>query len=192
MKKITALFALAFSLTISVSGQEVRYRDLKKYYDPKDYAPAQYDDKYSPFLSGFCSFLIPGAGQAVCGEWGRGLGFFGASAAFSALELAEASLMFYGASLGQERIRQGQPYDDANKYLLIGMVSGIVTLAADLGVRIFCICDAVNVAKVKDLYYRDRSFTSIDMRLEPQLALVPQACSGTSAPVAGLSLKLSF
>ena len=61
-------------------------------------------------------------------------------------------------------------------------------------VYIWNICDAVRVAKIKNMYYRDiRSQNAgLDIKIEPYLASAPTREMGGNQLSAGLSLKFSF
>ena len=57
----------------------MRYREYQNLYRPSSYIRLP-GDPYSPALSGVCSWLIPGLGQMLCDEVGRGFGYLGGSA----------------------------------------------------------------------------------------------------------------
>ncbi|ULB33745.1 MULTISPECIES: hypothetical protein [Proteiniphilum] len=48
----------------------------KQKYDYKMYVP-QPGDKHNPIVMGFSSYFVPGLGQMLSGEVGRGLAFLG-------------------------------------------------------------------------------------------------------------------
>ena len=54
----------------------MKYRNLKHIYDYKDYQPSVYVSR-SPGGMGVASFFIPGLGQMISGEIGRGLAWMG-------------------------------------------------------------------------------------------------------------------
>ena len=70
----------------------------------------------------------------------------------------------------------------------------ILTAGAHLALNLWNIYDAVQIAKVKNLYYRDiraeEAFTPT-LRIEPQLAFAP-VNGNVLQPTAGVSLKLNF
>lgn len=131
------------------------YKQIKMNYDYRMYIP-QPSDPYNPTVSGICSWLIPGTGQMLCGETGRGLGFLGGYICCSAL---------MGIGSG---IISNAYYDDeivtGSIFLLLGAL-GCVT------VDIWSIVDAVHVAKVKNMYVGDmRSKTSsLNIELSPYI-----------------------
>lgn len=145
----------------------MRYKEYSSLYDARYYI-AQPGDLYSPAWCGVAS-IIPGLGQAIAGEWGRAAGFF-----FSCLGLNS----LYIVALSE--------YETT-----------LATLASlcNLAVNIWSIVDAVNVAKVKNMYWQDINTQrySFNFDIEPLLTCAPAAGTPNNMqPVAGLSVKLSF
>lgn len=149
----------------------MNYSELREYYDYRDYHSFYGYEQYSPPIMGICSFVIPGLGQIISGELGRGLAYFGGSLACYAL--SSISLISMLSSPAQ------------------GAMLAVASYAALIAVDVCSIVDAVRVAKVKNMYYSDLEKLSFDMELTPY---VDVACTGIAAvqPVAGLSLRLSF
>ena len=54
----------------------MKYRQLKHIYNYREYVPSL-TDRYSPGWSGVASFFVPGLGECINGEWGRGLAVVG-------------------------------------------------------------------------------------------------------------------
>lgn len=197
MKKFFAilLFTVAFASTAAAqSPGYVRYRDIRGSYDPRDYVYDFYD-KYDPTWCGLASFIIPGLGQCICDEWGRGLGIVAANAGFAFLEFTEASVMFYSAAAGSAYYRDGRaPSTFYNALMVSSAGAALLTLAGQAVFNIWNICDAVNVAKVKDLFYRDAALASssrLDMSFAPTLAVVP-AADGSAYPAPGIGVRFTF
>ena len=72
-----------------------------------------------------------------------------------------------------------------------GTVVALVGSVAMLSVDIWAIVDAVQVAKVKNMYYRDvRQKYSLDMKIYPSVGYMPSS-SGAQTSV-GLALALEF
>ena len=72
--------------------------------------------------------------------------------------------------------------------------AALLTATAQTAFNIWNIVDAVDIAKVKNMYYHDsmhRRHASLDMNLTPQLAMVPVS-GGSFQPAAGFSLRVSF
>ena len=144
---------------------DMRYRDYKKRYRPLVYPSYP----HSPALSGICSWWIPGLGQMICGEVGRGFAFFGGFATC-------IGVMALGFS---SNTTQG---------------TAVATLAAIgyLTIDICAVVDAVRVAKVKNLYEQDlhRLASTVGVTMQPYVSSLSTATVRT--PVAGVSLAVSF
>ncbi len=165
----------------------MRYRDYSKLYNSKDYVSAP-GDRYSPALGGVLSFVIPGLGQMVCGEIGRGFGWFGGALACGVVTGIGSGLMtgsvYYNSYYG------GYDYDEG--MLIAGLVLTIAGAISLLSVDIAAIVDGCKVAKIKNMYERDiKKMSSVKLDMSPYFAMAPAGIS-TSAPVAGMSFKLSF
>lgn len=179
-----------------VDDYNVRYRDIKDMYSPRDYV-SRAGDYYSPAVAGVTSWLIPGLGQCIDGEWGRGLGIVAANCGFVALEFTEAALMYYYSAPvkyysdapGGYSIRSSSTAGTA-----ICLGCAVVTALSHFAFNIWNICDAVNIAKVKNMYFQDRAggAASLDIHLEPQLAMYPAPGASGFQPAAGLRLSVSF
>lgn len=156
------------------------YKDLKAIYDPHYYLP-EAGDPYSRGWAGVASFFIPGLGQAICGEWARGLCFVAGNIGLSVLLLTTVN--YVGSNYNVET-RQGAEGASAFTVCI-----GLGAVALD----VWSIVDAVQVAKVKNMYYQDlrKMRTSTDIKLEPFLTYTPTN-SLRYQPAAGLALKVSF
>ena len=154
----------------------MKYRQYKDYYYPGFYV-RQSDDPYDPLLLSLVSCYVPGLGQAAAGEWGRGLRFLGGCFLSGIPGLA---LITY---------KEGA-YEKAG---MLMSLTGIMTC------YIWSICDAVRVAKIKNMYYQDLRVqgSTMDWKVEPFLAAAPKygPAAGPAArttPTAGLSLCITF
>ncbi len=163
------------------SGNEVhpgmRYREYKNFYNTQEYVQ-QPGDPYTPFWIGFGDFFIPGLGNAITGEWGRAAGFFFSNLGLGILALSQVNIV-------------NSTYNSYYEY------TGLywVIMAARLGLDIWSICDAVHVAKAKNMYNQDlrSQLASFDFRIEPYFAFAPTGLTGNGlTPAAGLSMKLTF
>ncbi|MBR5735990.1 MAG: hypothetical protein IKX60_04260 [Bacteroidales bacterium] len=159
----------------------MRYRDYKDLYDTRYYVRDVFND-INPVWTGIASFFIPGLGQCISGEWGRGIGIFAANVALDAL-LADAVDVF---SLKDWEMGYGDYYE---------LSPGTLVLAVGASVLyVWNIVDAVRVTKIKNMYYQDlRGLNaSIDFRLEPFFSFTPVVAFGGYHQAAGLSLKVNF
>ena len=153
----------------------MRYREYKDFYNTRNYI-RQPGDLYNPFWIGFGDFIIPGLGNAIAGEWGRATGFFFSNLGLQILGLTQVSIVTTSS---------GSHLEYTNLYWGI--------MAARLGMNIWSICDAVHVAKVKNMYNQDlrAQRASLDFNVEPYFTYIPYTSNGLQ-PVAGLSLKVNF
>ena len=154
------------------------YKDYKDYYNTREYV-SQPGDPYTPFWIGFGELFIPGLGNAIMGEWVRAAQFFFPNLALGVLSLTQAGIV--------TSAKGNYPYF-TNWYWVITLVR--------VGLNVWSICDAVHVAKAKNMYNQDlralRS-ASLDVKFEPYFAYVPTSISANQLmPAAGLSLKVSF
>ena len=143
----------------------MKYDQLKNMYDYRMYRPGGYE-RYSPAWSGVASFFIPGLGQLICGETGRGFGQFALSTMCDIVTVVSI-------------------VEDLE-------VLGPLTSLAHLGIAIWSIVDATRVAKVKNMYENDlRSLqSSVSVDLYPSLNAVPMQGGLGVAP--GMTLSLTF
>ena len=148
-----------------------RYRDLRKTYDVSGYS-YHYNDRNSPGWCGVASAFIPGLGQAINNEWGRAAGFF-----FPNLVLN---------TIWMRGIWYSYRYD----YNFPAEWSWGILLAA-LTVDIWSIVDAVQVTKVKNMYYRDLMSSRVDVSCSPTLLGFSSLDGGSQAAV-GMQLSLRF
>lgn len=146
------------------------YREYRPYYRPSEYMRV-FGDPYSPGWSGVASFFIPGLGQMVSGEIGRGCAFLGGTIGLCLL-----------TTLGSAAL-----YDFPVGALGLAVGGSLALVAVD----IWAIVDAVQVAKVKNMYYRDlRQKYPVEMKIYPSVGSIP-TLSGNSVS-AGLALAVRF
>lgn len=152
----------------------MKYKELKTMYNFKEFTPTL-ADRYSPAWTGVASFFIPGLGECINGEWGRGLGkFFGNVALMTTANVCvQRSYVDYAPAWQIE----------------IGVA--VVCYAAALGLDIWSIVDAVRIAKVKNMYEQDlKKLYAIDVDLYPSVNYI-QTAYGVQ-PTAGFTLAMRF
>lgn len=159
-----------------------KYKALKSQYNYKNYMP-MVGDAYSPGWSGTASFFIPGLGQIICGETGRGLAFLGGQVLAGGV-LCGMALRAWDVNFGYViRGRYGFSNFQDETWLVIAGIGAAVAVGLDIWSSI----DAVRIAKVKNMYLQDvRGQYAFDMKMFPSLNYV----GGTYAP--GLTLAVSF
>jgi hypothetical protein len=166
MKKLFLIIASVLILFTSLNAQ---YKINKLKYDYRTYK-YQAGDPYNPGIAGFASLLIPGLGQMSSGAGGRGAAFLGGFVGCITI-FAIGSSNYYVDEEGEH----GGPVP-----LYIGAFGAI---AVDL----ISVIDAVRVAKVTNLYFRDKYMTRYSLKVSPYIG----SFSSEKIPV-GFSLKLRF
>lgn len=150
----------------------MNYRQLKYIYDFREYEHS-YMDRFSPGWIGFASFMLPGLGEFICDEWGRGLGKLAGAAACAA-----TGAYFTVSS-----------YVDDNWQTDIAFA--VIFYAAALGFDIWSIVDAIRIAKVRNMYESDmREKYAFDLNLFPSIDYIP--FGNSIQQTAGLTLALRF
>jgi hypothetical protein len=166
MKK---LYLIIVSILILSTGANAQYKINKSKYDYRTYK-YQDGDPYKPGIAGFASFLIPGLGQMSSGAGGRGAAFLGGFV---------GCLTIYG-------IGSSHYYED-EEGTHGGPVPLYIGLIGALTIDLISVIDAVRVAKVTNLYFRDKYMSRYSLKASPYLGSV---ISG-KIPL-GLSLSLQF
>ena len=102
----------------------------------------------------------------ICGEPGRGLCFLGGFA--GSVAFTYAGVMVFATSIpasDSEPVKEGQ------------MLTGLLMVATGIGgiisFDIWSIVDAVHVARVTNMAFRDQNRTSLDIKLTPYNKEVP-------------------
>jgi hypothetical protein len=118
---------------------------------------------------GFASLIIPGLGQILEGETVRGLGFFGG---------------FVGLNIIKYKIRMR---------LLSGSPKNVKSLNTVVlaGLHIWSFFDAIHVAKVNNMVFRDQNKTTFDLQLLPFVGSYDYFTLNNEVPV-GLTLLINF
>ncbi|MEI8085542.1 MAG: hypothetical protein WCG93_04925 [Paludibacter sp.] len=180
MRKIIILIFLVLTIAANTNAQQ--YSVNKNKYDYRLYTP-QYGDPNNPAISGVCSFLIPGLGQMVSGEVGRGLGFLGGYAGCGVIYVVGFA-QYYNSLLEYN-----------NNYSKSFKPSGVGTMLLGLGgmaaVSIWSIVDAVKVAKVNNMYIQDvRKKSAVSMQFAPYIE--PLTINNDIVVPVGLSMRINF
>ena len=186
MKKLLVFIAIAIASAATASAQVMnpaikegmKYKEVKELYNYKEYDRAS-GDRYNPAIAGVASFFIPGLGQAVSNEIGRGCAWFGGTVG-----------AYFVTGIGIGCMQAGQEAENLTA-AGTGAVLTIIGALSGLTLEICSIVDAVRVAKVKNMYEQDlRSRYSFDVDLHPSVNYI-QTADGVQ-PTAGLTLALNF
>lgn len=152
----------------------MKYKQLKSLYNYKEYEKTL-ADRYSPAWSGVASFFIPGLGQMISGEVGRGFAYLGGHLG--------------GMILAPVITAAGT---DAYGYVSTGAaITALAIYAGVIALDVCAIVDGVRVAKVKNMYEQDlKKLYALDVDLYPSVNFVQMG--NTVQPTAGFTLAMKF
>lgn len=170
MRKV--IIAIVCALFIFSSASKAQTYSINKLnYNYRAYAP-QMGDLYNPYLCGLASYFVPGLGQIIAGELGRGFAFFGGT--IVAGLVTGGSFLAFVVTGSQQYVAP----------MLIG-------LGSILMIQLWSVADAIKVSKVNNLYLRDKCRnTSMHLELTPYLSPVTSISPAQSS--VGMSLRLTF
>jgi len=167
-----SLIAILFISSV-VNAQ---YRLNKTMYNSKHYTH-QRGDPYKPSVAGLTSFLIPGLGQMISGEVGRGASFLGGFAGGAIMIIAGVNQSFTHT--------ESSPGNLGDWFLVVSLVGfGFIDMVV---VDIWSVLDAIHVAKVNNLAFRDKTKTGFKVKVSPYIG----SFRTERVPV-GISLKVQF
>jgi hypothetical protein len=173
MKKMWLIPALILISCFIANGQ---YKINKTKYDYRTYS-YQMGDPYNPGNAGVASFFIPGLGQMMSGENGRGLGFL---AGYTGWIVGSSVVIIYETV---SRIDEHSEKANIGLILIIGAVGAI-------SIDIWSVTDAIRVAKVNNMALRDKDKSSFNLSIKPY---IDTSYSGPEKNVpVGLSLNITF
>ena len=154
-----------------------KYNLIKNKYNYHMYTP-QPTDPYNPAVTGICSWLIPGLGQMISGETGRGLGFLGGYVGCSIF-------MGIGSGIVSSSYYTGEGAGAGAMMMVVGLL-GMVT------VDIWSIVDAVHVAKVKDMYVHDKRSRTSSLQLELTPYMDQISMNNEIVRPLGMTMRIKF
>jgi len=187
MKKTILLSVITLAIfAASVNAQSYSVNKLK--YDSRMYLP-EYGDPYNPALCGVCSWLIPGLGQMISGETGRGLAFLGGYTACSVVCIAGVASAIH-SGINENTYQYGSSYSHS----ILPKAGGDIILLGAIGmvaVDIWSIVDAVNVAKVNNMYIRDlRKRSEVSLQVTPYVDQI--SMNNQLVTPVGLTMRVNF
>ncbi len=182
MKKNLSLIILCITAFSTIHAQT--YSEKVEMYDTHQYVK-QFGDPYSPVLAGVASYFIPGLGQMICDEGPRGLAFLGGYTGCFALMTLGYIDMYVSVVENLEINSNGPVAIRGREKMAIG-VAGMA------GIGLWSIIDAVHVAKVNNMYYRDQSKRTSGINLEIAPYAEPITMFNQVTVPVGLTLKATF
>lgn len=168
MKKSFLSLIVIFIMSVSATAQ---YRVNKTNYNYRDYSH-QAGDRYSPTGAGIESFFLPGLGQMIAGEGVRGVVF-----------LAGATGCMVLIGVGMTDMYTESTEATGGGLYLAGLLGYMV-------VDIWSIVDAVRVAKVNNLAFRDKKSSSFNLKIEPYVST--EYFNQTGSIPMGFTLTIRF
>jgi hypothetical protein len=169
MKSYIIVLVTCFLINANAKGQ---YKVNKTQYDFRSYSYVK-GDPYNPAVAGLVSCLIPGLGQMITGEGGRGVAFLGGFAGCALISLI-------GSSMSDNDINSGGYGTKGSGLMALGLIGM-------MAVDIWAIIDAIHVAKVNDLAWRAKTKSGNSLRITPHIGSLQ-----SQKVRMGLSLKIRF
>lgn len=188
MKKLFIIIIAALACSVSANAQKIgsinpegylysyrpaesvepgmKYKELKKIYNPKEYTPI-HTDRYNPNLAGLSSFFLPGLGQMICNQNGRGWAILGS---------------YIGCGVVSALGTNG---DEISTAASIAGLCGMV-------LNIWSIVDAVKVAKVSNMYDQDLKKKCFQAEVAMYPSVSYMNTSNGTIHTAGMSLAIRF
>jgi hypothetical protein len=163
---------IIIGLLITVTVINAQYKVNKTNYNFHTYS-YQIGDPYNPTVMGFASLVIPGFGQMLSGEGGRGIAFLGGNICLIGIKW----IGIYAMS------ENGNSYYDSNLRTLVNI--------GKAGIHIWAAIDASRVAKVNSLVFRDKNNISYNLRILPYFGSADFLGMNEKVPF-GLTLSLTF
>jgi hypothetical protein len=167
MKIISLIIAGLLILNIISNAQ---YKVNKTKFDLKTYH-YEFGDPYNPGVMGFASLAIPGFGQILEGETARGFCFIGG---WVSLNIIKYGIRMRPNSGSLNNVKSL----NAVRYMLVGL-------------HVWSLFDAIHVAKVNNMVFRDQNKTTFDLQLLPYLGSYDYFRLNDEVPV-GLTLLINF
>jgi TM2 domain-containing membrane protein YozV len=170
MKSIQApAVFMCLLLSFATLASNAQYRTIKEQYKDQNYS-YESGDRYNPAVAAVSSVLIPGLGQMIAGEVGRG-------AVFLTANMAGFVTFFTGFIMA---------FSDSSPNVAGILMLGGAGLAGTS--YVWSIVDAIQVTIIKNLYYRDQNKLGERIRLNPYIIPVPT----TGTLQGGLQLSFRF
>lgn len=169
-------------LLVAVCGAaEAQYKINKTQYDYRSWQ-LEPGDPYNPGLCGAINLLLPGVGQMIAGEGGRGAAFLGGYV---------GCIVIYAVGVGIATIALDDEANGGPEYSGEGFGAMVIGLGGMITVGIWSIVDGVRVAKVNNLAFRDKFNQSYNLKFEPYVAPLHLG-DGRSVVQGGLSMQIMF
>jgi hypothetical protein len=188
MKKYLVVLLCLMLICSVVNAQ---YAVNKTKYDYRTYE-YEAEDPYRPVVAGLSSFLFPGLGQMISGEFDRGLNFLGGYVGclgiyfgYTLIKSSMEGMFLFSTGSSGVYVLLGEAVD--SKPELEPLILLVLGLAV---VDIWAVVDAIRVAKVNNLAWRDKHKTGVKIDIQPNVNYF-QTNDKINARM-GLRIKLHF
>jgi len=161
------------SVNAQYSVNKIRYDHRAWEYHP--------DDPHNPAICGVVNLFVPGVGQMIAGEGGRGAAFLVGTMGCFAL---------YGVGAVKTTLAVEEAITYNREYQGEGLAMMGIGLLGAITLEIWSIVDAVRVAKVNNLAWRDKNNQSYRLDFEPYIA--PLTYSDNSHVQVGVNIAVRF
>jgi len=184
------LFLLGLMFLCSIVNAQ--YEVNKTKYDYHNYV-YEAGDPYRPVFAGVTSFLVPGLGQMISGEFDRGVNFLGGYVGCWGIYFGY-KLIIKSSMEGIFLISSGR----AGLYTLFGEtvdsepeVEPLVLLVVGLTIiETWAVVDAIRVAKINNLAWRDMNKTGYNIDIQPYINRIQS--NNRDQPQMGLTVTVNF
>ncbi len=177
MRTFILIIICFVSISCIVADAQYRVNKIKYDYHKYSYQPG---DPYNPGNAAFASLIVPGLGQMISGETGRGLGFM--SGTTGCLAVAFTGLLI--------SLNTTEPDPHFFEKIHIGMTLLYAGLAGTAGMWIWTVADASRVAKVNNMAMRDKRKMTAGISIHPYLNFPSDMTNNKSS--AGLTININF
>jgi len=183
------LFLLGLMFLCSIVNAQ--YEVNKTKYDYHNYV-YEAGDPYRPVFAGVTSFLVPGLGQMISGEFDRGLnflgGYVGCWSIYFGYKLVTSSMVgMFVISSGRAGVYAvlGETIDpEPEAGPLVLLVIGLTIIET------WAVVDAIRVAKINNLAWRDMNKTGYNIDIQPYINRIQS--NNRDQPQMGLTVTVNF
>jgi TM2 domain-containing membrane protein YozV len=177
MKKLYLIIICLLTLSCAIADAQYKINKSRYDYHKYIYLPG---DPYNPGSAAVASLIIPGLGQMISGEGGRGLGFLSGTAGF-------LTVSFAGMLVAGNTTESDPDFEKRTMTGILMLLSGL----AGAGITWICsIPDAMRVAKVNNMAFRDRKNKSATLSIRPCLDFPSHPANKNI--LIGFSLNVNF
>ncbi len=170
----------------------MKFREYKHLYSLENYQ-GQPDDRYSLAWSGVASGFLPGLGQMISGQVGRGFAWFGGYMGCYIVSYSGFIIVLLNSVGCCPNPEYDNHRHDAGRGAVAAMGASMAVLgtAGAVAIHVFSILDAIKVAKIKNMHWQEvKGRTEVDMQMYPSVTYMNTFDGVKAAP--GVTLAVRF